>query len=121
MTSPRGGHRLKMATAAAGIAKLLFLVLPAIFLVPLMRNRLSCDGRNLTWKSLIEEKGREMSGLWRRIVSLLFVLILVVGAMAVSGCKKGPGEKAGEKVDKAVEKTGEAVEKAGEAVQDAAK
>ncbi|MHB8882447.1 MAG: hypothetical protein ACYC69_13170 [Thermodesulfovibrionales bacterium] len=50
------------------------------------------------------------------------VLLLVSGLMLVfslSACeKKGPLEKAGEKVDKAVEKAGEKVEKAGDAIKE---
>jgi hypothetical protein len=64
-----------------------------------------------------------MNGLWRRIVNLLVVLTLAIGAIAVvPGCREeGPGEEAGEAVDEAAEEAGEAVEEAGEAVQGSAK
>jgi hypothetical protein len=41
---------------------------------------------------------------------------LVVGLLlvALSGCEKGPAQKAGESVDDAVEKAGESLEKAGD-------
>lgn len=55
-----------------------------------------------------------MKELVRRIVNLLFVLILTVGALTVvPGCKDdGPAERAGEAVDEAVEDVGDAVEDA---------
>lgn len=50
------------------------------------------------------------------------VLLLVCGLMLVfslSACeKKGPLQKAGEKVDKAVEKAGEKVEESGDKVKE---
>jgi hypothetical protein len=48
---------------------------------------------------------------------------LVVGLLlvALSGCEKGPAEKAGESVDDAVETVGESLEKAGDDIQDAAR
>ena len=48
---------------------------------------------------------------------------LVTSALliAISGCEKGPAEKAGESIDNAVEKTGEQIEKAGDAIKDTAK
>ncbi|MBA4148260.1 MAG: hypothetical protein H0X66_09100 [Verrucomicrobia bacterium] len=52
------------------------------------------------------------------IKSILFIFVLG-GVLSITGCEKGPMEKAGEKVDKAVEKTGEALEDAGDAVKDA--
>lgn len=40
--------------------------------------------------------------------------------MTLGGCEQeGPGERAGEKVDKAAEEAGEAMEKAGDKVKDA--
>jgi hypothetical protein len=39
--------------------------------------------------------------------------------VALSGCEKGPAEKAGESVDDAVDKMGESLEKAGDSIQDA--
>jgi len=50
------------------------------------------------------------------------VLLMVCGLMLVfslAACeKKGPAEKAGEKIDKAVEKAGEKVEKAGDKIKE---
>jgi predicted small lipoprotein YifL len=50
------------------------------------------------------------------------VLLLVCGLMLVfslASCeKKGPAEKAGEKIDKTVEKAGEKVEKAGDKIKE---
>lgn len=50
------------------------------------------------------------------------VLLLVCGLMLVfslASCeKKGPAEKAGEKIDKAVEKAGEKVEKTGDKIKE---
>ncbi len=49
----------------------------------------------------------------------LMVSMLLAG---LSGCeKKGPMERAGEKIDKAAEKTGESIKKAGEKIKDSAK
>ncbi len=39
--------------------------------------------------------------------------------VALSGCEKGPAEKAGESIDDAADKVGESLEKAGESIQDA--
>ncbi len=39
--------------------------------------------------------------------------------VALSGCEKGPAEKAGENIDDGVEKMGESLEKAGDSIQDA--
>jgi hypothetical protein len=46
---------------------------------------------------------------------------LVLGLLlaALSGCERGPAEKAGENVDDAVDKMGESLEKAGDNIQDA--
>jgi hypothetical protein len=46
---------------------------------------------------------------------------LVVGLLlvALTGCEKGPAQKAGESVDDAVEKAGESFEKAGDSIRDA--
>jgi predicted small lipoprotein YifL len=50
------------------------------------------------------------------------VLLLVSGFMLVfsmASCeKKGPAEKAGEKIDKAVEKAGEKIEKVGDKIKE---
>mgnify|MGYP003576597989 FL=1 len=43
-------------------------------------------------------------------------------AVAISACeRKGPAEKAGEKIDDAARKAGEQIEKAGDKMQDAVK
>ncbi len=39
---------------------------------------------------------------------------------ALSGCEKGPAEKAGESIDNAVDKTGQQIDKAGDKIKDAA-
>lgn len=39
---------------------------------------------------------------------------------ALSGCEKGPAEKAGKSIDNAVEKTGQQIDKAGDKIKDAA-
>lgn len=52
------------------------------------------------------------------LTNVLFVSALIAG-FALVGCKKGPMENAGEKLDNAAEKTGDAVEDAGDKVKDA--
>lgn len=54
----------------------------------------------------------------KRIVLLAMVTALTLGA---AGCeeRKGPAERAGEKIDKAVDSAGDAVEDAGDKVEDA--
>lgn len=53
----------------------------------------------------------------------MLVLLTVLGGSAaatLSGCeKKGPAEKAGEKVDDALEEAGDKIEDAGDKVEDA--
>jgi hypothetical protein len=46
---------------------------------------------------------------------------LVIGVLlaALTGCEKGPAQKAGEDIDKAVDETGEAMEKAGDDIREA--
>lgn len=46
---------------------------------------------------------------------------LVTGMLlvAISGCEKGPAEKAGESIDESVEKIGKSLEEAGDSIQDA--
>jgi hypothetical protein len=46
---------------------------------------------------------------------------LAIGIMvaALSGCEKGPAEKAGAAIDNAVNKTGQQVDKAGDKIEDA--
>jgi len=49
------------------------------------------------------------------------VIAFAMGFMvaALSGCEKGPAEKAGAAIDNAVQKTGQQVDKAGDKVGDA--
>jgi hypothetical protein len=46
---------------------------------------------------------------------------LIVGLLlvALSGCEKGPAEKAGENIDDAVDKVGESLGNAGDSIQEA--
>lgn len=46
---------------------------------------------------------------------------LITGMLlvAISGCEKGPAEKAGESIDESVEKIGKSLEEAGDSIQDA--
>ena len=46
-------------------------------------------------------------------------LVLGLLLVALSGCEKGPAQKAGESVDDAVDTMGESLEKAGDSIQDA--
>jgi hypothetical protein len=46
-------------------------------------------------------------------------LVLGLLLVALSGCEKGPAQKAGESVDDAVDKAGESIEDAGDSVRDA--
>lgn len=39
--------------------------------------------------------------------------------VAISGCEKGPAEKAGESIDESVEHIGKSLEEAGDSIQDA--
>ena len=47
---------------------------------------------------------------------------LVIGVLlaALTGCEKGPAQRAGEDIDKAVDEVGEAMEKAGDDIREAA-
>ncbi len=55
----------------------------------------------------------------KNICTALVVSMLLAG---LSGCeKKGPMERAGEKIDKAAEKTGDSIKKAGEKMKESAK
>lgn len=40
---------------------------------------------------------------------------------ALSGCEKGPAEKAGKAIDNAVDKTGQQIDKASDKIEDAVK
>lgn len=52
----------------------------------------------------------------RKVLLIVCSLMLV---FSLASCeKKGPAEKAGEKIDKAVEKAGEKVEKAGDKIKE---
>ena len=51
-----------------------------------------------------------------RIAASAIMASLVVG-LCLTGCEKGPMEKAGEKVDKAADKAGKAMDKAVEDVK----
>ena len=52
-------------------------------------------------------------------IAAAIVMSFAIGAL--SGCEKGPAEKAGEKIDNAAKKVGEKVEDAGDKIKDAAK
>ncbi len=58
-----------------------------------------------------------MMNVRRSVIAALAMSIMLVG---ISGCKEGPLERAGKKVDKTVEKGGEQVEKAGKKIQEGA-
>lgn len=47
--------------------------------------------------------------------------VLLIGVLlpALTGCEKGPAQKAGEDVDKAMDEVGEVVEKAADDIQEA--
>ena len=49
------------------------------------------------------------------VIATLAMTVLLSG---LSGCKQGPAERAGQKIDKAVEKSGEQMEKAGKKIQE---
>jgi len=46
-------------------------------------------------------------------------LVLGLLLVALSGCEKGPAQKAGESIDDAADKVGESLEDAGDSIQDA--
>ena len=50
--------------------------------------------------------------------SVIAALVMSGLLMGVAGCKEGPLERAGKKIDKTVEKGGEKVEKAGKKIQE---
>ena len=50
------------------------------------------------------------------IVTAFSMGILVA---VLSGCEKGPAEKAGKQIDQAVDKTGQQLDKAGDKIKDA--
>lgn len=58
----------------------------------------------------------------KSLISLLIVVLAVSLTLTITACeKKGPAEKAGEKVDQAVEKTSDTLHDAGEKIEDAVK
>jgi len=56
-----------------------------------------------------------MKKIRKSVIAALAMSLLLVG---ISGCKEGPLERAGKKVDKTVEKGGDQIEKAGKKIQD---
>jgi hypothetical protein len=54
-----------------------------------------------------------------KYVFTAFAMGILVAAL--SGCEKGPAERAGKQIDKAVDKTGQQIDKAGDKIEDAAK
>ncbi len=55
----------------------------------------------------------------KSLKNILVIAALLGGLTVLVGCKKGPMEKAGEKIDNAAEKTGDALKDAGEKTKDA--
>ena len=55
-----------------------------------------------------------MMSMRKSVIAALAMSILLVG---ISGCKEGPLERAGKKIDKTVEKGGEQVEKVGKDIK----
>ena len=53
----------------------------------------------------------------KHVVAAFAVGILLA---ALSGCEKGPAEKAGKSIDDAVNKTGQQIDKVGDKIKDAA-
>jgi hypothetical protein len=51
----------------------------------------------------------------KSVIAALAMSVLLVG---LSGCKEGPAERAGKKIDKTVEKGGQQLEKAGKKIQE---
>jgi len=56
-----------------------------------------------------------MMKIYKGVVTAVVMSVLLVG---LSGCQKGPAERAGEKIDKTVEKSGEQLEKTGKKIQE---
>jgi hypothetical protein len=54
-----------------------------------------------------------------KYVATAFAMGILVAAL--SGCEKGPAERAGKQIDKSVDKTGQQIDKAGDKIEDAAK
>jgi len=54
-----------------------------------------------------------------RNIALAFAIGIMVAAL--SGCEKGPAEKAGKAIDNAVDKTGQQIDKAGDKIEDTVK
>ncbi|MEO9038400.1 MAG: hypothetical protein ABI265_00075, partial [Gallionella sp.] len=57
----------------------------------------------------------KMMKIGKYVVTVFSMGILVA---ALSGCEKGPAEKAGASIDNAVQKTGQQVDKAGDKIKD---
>ena len=55
-----------------------------------------------------------MMSMRKSVIAALAMSMLLVG---ISGCKEGPLERAGKKIDKTVEKGGEQVEKVGKDIK----
>jgi hypothetical protein len=55
------------------------------------------------------------------ILRRFFGIPVVIGVLllALTGCEKGPAQKAGEDIDDAVDEAGEAMEKAGDDIREA--
>jgi hypothetical protein len=53
----------------------------------------------------------------KHVVAAFAVGILLA---ALSGCEKGPAEKAGKSIDNTVDKTGQQIDKAGDKIKDTA-
>lgn len=54
-----------------------------------------------------------------RYAAAAFAMGIVITAL--SGCEKGPAEKAGKSIDNAVDKTGQQIDKVGDKIEDTAK
>jgi hypothetical protein len=70
------------------------------------------------WAQYILAKEIKMMKIGNFVVTAFAMGLLVA---SLSGCEKGPAEKAGKAVDNAVEKTGQQIDKAGDKIEDAAK
>ena len=64
----------------------------------------------------MNNKEIQMNNIGKYVVTAFAMGILVA---ALSGCEKGPAEKAGAAIDNAVEKTGQQADKAGDKIDDA--
>jgi hypothetical protein len=55
---------------------------------------------------------------YKSVISVVAALAMSLFLIGISGCKAGPAERAGEKIDKTMEKGGEQIEKTGKKIQD---